>query len=104
MSQYNELNIIIYQNYEYEVYGKRYRGPWLMVDGGYLPWSCTICPLKETEDIRLKRWSEWVESIRKGVEVNLLLLERYSHISYTHIHHILVAFTSQVCFWNFEGL
>ena len=23
-----------------------YCGAWLLVDGGYLPWSCTICPFR----------------------------------------------------------
>jgi hypothetical protein len=47
---------------------RTFQGLWLLVDGGYLNWSCTLCPLKETSLINEQRWSRWAESMRKDVE------------------------------------
>jgi hypothetical protein len=52
-----------------------YCGAWLLVDGGYLPWSCTICPLKSTSSIKETRWSKWAESMRKDVECTFGILK-----------------------------
>ena len=50
-------------------------GAWLLVDGGYSPWSCTICPFKNYASIKEKRWSKWAESMRKDVECTFGILE-----------------------------
>jgi hypothetical protein len=50
-------------------------GVWILVDGGYLPWSCTLCPLKETESVKAARWSKWAESMRKDVECTFGILK-----------------------------
>jgi hypothetical protein len=52
-----------------------YAGVWLLVDGGYLPWSCTICPLKNTSSKKEARWSKWAESMRKDVECTFGILK-----------------------------
>ena len=46
----------------------KYRGCYLLVDNGYLSWSCTVPPLKECTRRSEARFSEWVESLRKDVE------------------------------------
>ena len=52
-----------------------YCGAWLLVDGGYLPWSCTICPYKNYASIKEQRWSKWAESMRKDVECTFGILK-----------------------------
>jgi len=52
-----------------------YRGAWLMVDNGYLRWSTTVPPLKNTVNYSEIRWSEWVESLRKDVECTFGILK-----------------------------
>ena len=36
----------------------KYRGAWLLVDNGYLNWSNTIPPMKQTMFYKEIRWSE----------------------------------------------
>lgn len=50
------------------VSSQKYRGPWVLTDNGYLSWSCTMAPIKQPYTYDQKRWSEWVESMRKDVE------------------------------------
>jgi hypothetical protein len=45
-----------------------YKGAWLIVDNGYLHWSCAVPPFKDSVFYQQIRWSEWVESMRKDVE------------------------------------
>lgn len=52
-----------------------YRGAWLMVDNGYLRWSTTVPPLKNTIYYNEIRWSEWIESLRKDVECTFGILK-----------------------------
>ena len=51
--------------YIVEVY---YYGVWLMVDNGYLSWSCTVVPIKDGTIYKDIRFLEWLESIQKDVE------------------------------------
>lgn len=46
----------------------KYRGAWLLVDNGYLNWSCTVPPFKMTLNQWEAKWSKWLESMRKDVE------------------------------------
>lgn len=46
----------------------RYREAWLLVDNGYLQWSCTVPPMKTTDSLPELRFSQWLESLRKDVE------------------------------------
>ena len=58
--------------YEYDSQGNvikvKYRGVWLISDNGYLNWSTTIPPFKETNSFGHLLFSEWVESMRKDIE------------------------------------
>lgn len=47
---------------------KKFKGAWILVDGGYPSWTTLICPFKDTSSIREQRWSRWAESMRKDVE------------------------------------
>jgi hypothetical protein len=44
------------------------KGAYLIVDGGYHKWRDLQCPKKHSAVHRDIIWSEWLESVRKGVE------------------------------------
>ena len=52
-----------------------YSGAWLIVDNGYLYWSCTVPLLKESSSYKFTRFSEWLESMRKDVECTFGILK-----------------------------
>jgi hypothetical protein len=54
---------------------KEYQGPWLLVDNGYLKWSTTVPPLKLYATEPERRWSQWLESLRKDVECTFGILK-----------------------------
>merc|ERR1712176_782327 len=45
-----------------------YRGGWVLVDNGYLPWPSLVPPSKMSLSYSEMRFSRWVESLRKDVE------------------------------------
>ena len=47
----------------------------MITDNGYLRWSCTVPPFKETPYTTHLRWSKWVESMRKDVECTFGILK-----------------------------
>ena len=53
----------------------KYRGAWLVVDNGYFNWGVTIPPMKNNVYVAEKRWSEWLESMRKCVECTFGILK-----------------------------
>ena len=53
-----------------------YKGVWLLVDNGYLQWSCTIPPFKYYANRSELRWSQWLESMRKDVECTFGILKK----------------------------
>ena len=53
----------------------KYKGAWLLVDNGYLNWSCTVPPMKTSTSIPEIRFSEWLESLRKDVECTFGILK-----------------------------
>ena len=53
----------------------RYKGVWLLVDNGYLSWSTTVPPFKETSSRAELRFSQWLESLRKDVECTFGILK-----------------------------
>ena len=58
-----------------EVKSLRFLGAYLIVDNGYLNWSCTVPPFGVTNDIDEIRWSKWLESMRKDVECTFGILK-----------------------------
>jgi len=52
-----------------------YSGVYVLVDNGYLDWSCTVPPMTMTNQINEIRWSKWVESMRKDVECTFGILK-----------------------------
>jgi DDE superfamily endonuclease len=54
---------------------QRYRGAWLLVDNGYLPWSVTMPPFKTSNYDSEIRWSHMLESMRKDVECTFGILK-----------------------------
>ena len=47
----------------------------MIVDNGYLKWSVTMPPYKNSLDRKHLRWSEWMESMRKNVECTFGILK-----------------------------
>jgi hypothetical protein len=58
-----------------EVVQTEFSGVYVIVDNGYLDWSCTVPPMTMTNVISEIRWSRWVESIRKDVECTFGILK-----------------------------
>lgn len=54
---------------------KRYKGLWILVDGGYPEWKTLIPPCKSPIDEDWMRWSKWAESLRKDVECTINMLK-----------------------------
>jgi hypothetical protein len=50
-------------------------GAYLIIDNGYLNWSCTVPPFGVTNDVNEIRLSKWLESMRKDVECTFGLLK-----------------------------
>ena len=70
-------------NFELLAYNKagrikklQFSGAYLIVDNGYLDWSCTVPPLGVSKNIDKIRWLKWLKSIRKDVECTLGILKR----------------------------
>ena len=53
----------------------RFLGAYLIVDNGYLNWSCTAPPFGVTNDVNEICWSKWLESMRKDVKCTFLILK-----------------------------
>jgi hypothetical protein len=70
----NEFELLSYDK-EGNVVSVRYNGVYVIVDNGYLAWSCTVPPLSVTNKIDETRWSRWVESMRKDVECTFGILK-----------------------------
>ena len=54
---------------------KKLSGVWLIVDNGYLEWSVTVPPHKHCRTYPEKRWSKWLEGMRKDVEMTFGILK-----------------------------
>ena len=52
-----------------------FMGMYILVDNGYLDWSCRVPPMTITNQISKIRWSKWVESMRKDVECTFGILK-----------------------------
>ena len=70
----NEFELLSYDK-EGNVISVRYNGVYVVVDNGYLAWSCTVPPISVTNKIDETRWSRWVESMRKDVECTFGILK-----------------------------
>jgi hypothetical protein len=53
----------------------KYKGVYVIVDNGYLQWSCTVPPFTVTGDMDEICWSKWLESMRKVVECTFGILK-----------------------------
>lgn len=75
MSIQNETFTLMYKDKHGAVKSALYQGAWLLVDNGYLKWSCCIPPMKYPVRYDEKRWSEMLESMRKDVECTFGILK-----------------------------
>ncbi len=58
-----------------EVITVKYKGVYIIVDNGYLNWSCTVPPFTVTSNVDEIRWLKWTESMRKDVECTFGILK-----------------------------
>ena len=70
----NEFELLSYDK-EGNVISIQYTGVYVIVDNGYLPWSCTVLPLSVTNRINETQWSRWMKSVRKDVECTFGILK-----------------------------
>ena len=70
-----DTKFILYENKDGVIVEQDYLGCWVLCDNGYLEWSTTVPPYKCSGDRRAKRWSEWIESMRKDVECTFGILK-----------------------------
>jgi len=59
-----------------EVIAVKYKGVYVIVDNGYLNWSCTVPPFTVTSNMDEIQWSRWLESMRKDVECTFGILKK----------------------------
>ena len=75
----NNLQDIEFELLDHDSKGKvitvKYKGVYVIVDNGYLQWSCTVPPFSVTSDMDEIRWSKWLESMRKDVECTFGILK-----------------------------
>lgn len=71
----DDVSFKLYYQENNEVKTQEYLGVWLLVDNGYLAWSCTIPPLKNAVSVSEMKWSKMLESARKDVECTFGILK-----------------------------
>ena len=72
--QDNDFELLDYDRLG-NVISVKYKGVYVIVDNGYLQWSCTVPPFTVTSDMDEIRWSKWLESMRKDVECTFGILK-----------------------------
>ena len=72
--QDNDFKLLDYDRLG-NVISVKYKGVYVIVDNGYLQWSCTVPPFTVTSDMDEIRWSKWLESMRKDVECTFGILK-----------------------------
>jgi hypothetical protein len=65
--RYQDNDFELYENGPNGPVAVQYRGVWILVDNGYFEHSTLLPPMKITTTQAEKRWSNWVESMRKDV-------------------------------------
>lgn len=69
-----------YKDVEFELYNahgntEKITGLCLLCDGGYHLWRILQCPIRWSSVVEEKRWSRWLESLRKDVECTFGILK-----------------------------
>ena len=70
-----EFELYDYDGTNDKIIKVKYTGCYVIVDNGYLSWSVTVPPLKQTNFRNEIRFSEWIESMRKDVECTFGILK-----------------------------
>jgi len=75
--KYDDVFTFMLKDYDSQgnIIDVKYRGCYVIVDNGYLPWSVTVPPYKECDTRSATRFSEWLESLRKDVECTFGILK-----------------------------
>ena len=61
------------------------KGAYVIVDNGYLDWSSTVPPFKDSTNKSEVRFSQWLQSLRKDVECTFGILKSQWRILKTGI-------------------
>jgi hypothetical protein len=77
--QDNDFELLDYDHLG-NVISVKYKGVYVIVNNGYVQWSCTVPPFTITSNMGEIRWSKWLESMRKDVECTLGILKGRWHI------------------------
>ena len=72
-SQENDFELLDFNRLG-KVISVKYKGVYVIVDNGYLQWSCTVSPFTITIDMDEICWSKWLESMQKDVECTFGIL------------------------------
>jgi hypothetical protein len=70
----NEFNLLLYNGDE-NIVQTTCTGVYVIVDNGYLSWSCTVPPFSTTNNIDKMRWSKWIKLTRRDIECALGILK-----------------------------
>jgi hypothetical protein len=83
--QDNDFELLNYDHLG-NVISVKYKGVYVIVDNGYLQWSCTVPPFTTTSDMDEILWSKWLESMQKNVECTFGILKGRWRILKSGIH------------------
>ena len=72
---YNNIEFELLERCNSGVRARKYKGGWIIVDNGYLPWSTMVPPFKSYVSWPEFRFSKWLESMRKDVECTFGILK-----------------------------
>jgi hypothetical protein len=70
----NKFNLVSYDSNK-NIMQTTYTDVYVIVDNGYLSWSCTVPPFLMTNKINKTRWSKWIELMRKDIECTFQILK-----------------------------
>jgi hypothetical protein len=70
----NKFNLMSYDSNK-NIVQMTYTGVYVIVDNGYLLWSCTVPPYSTTNKINKTWWLKWIELMRKDVECTFGILK-----------------------------
>jgi hypothetical protein len=70
-----KLNDVTFKMYDAQGILKKYKGAYLIVDGGYQKYPCLIDPMHNACGHKETHWSEFLESVRKDVECTFGILK-----------------------------
>ena len=72
---YDDIEFQLLEKTSSGIITRKYKGGWVIVDNGYLPWPTMIPPFKAYVCWSEFCFSKWIESMRKDVECTFGILK-----------------------------